>query len=330
MKKRIFFIKSDIKKNEIILNYYSHIKPNNFIDIVFKINNITDEKEKENYIKMYKDNESCFDNLLNEDNLLKFFEPSVTYKLFEDRIFYLDSNDNIYYLNKEIDKIIKFTKKDIIKNHFKGYKKSDLIVILPKQLQINTKDLNNFFKLNESFIKENYPNKIIFKKMLNSYYHLDNNIVGCLAKIINDTSDLKKEELVYVLDKCQKNFKDKFKVIVNNGDIKYVSKNNLNICNKKFQNEKTKKIFENKRKEKLIDEEKNGHPILVKIISISTNTITVNSFADELNRVFIIPLKIIPDFILLNNIDINSNHFLNQIFWLNLPIWFYNKNLKNI
>jgi len=328
MKKRVFFIKNNIKKNEIMLKYYSHNKPDNFIDIVFKINNITDENEKINYINIYKENELYFDNLLNENNLLKYFEPSVTYTLLENKIFYLDFQENIYYLNKESEKIDKLTKKDIIKNYFKGYSKNDLIVILPEQLQINEYNLKDFFKSNNDFIKENYPDISTFNKMFNIHFEQKNKIIDCLAKIIDDTNDLKKNDIVYIFDKCPKNYRDKFKVINEHGDIKYVSKNNLNIFDESLQNENIKNDFKEKRKNKIINEEKNGHPTLIKIVSICKNTITVHSFADELNNILIIPHKIIPEFISLNNISLDSNHFFNEIFWVNIPIWFYNKHLK--
>jgi hypothetical protein len=319
--------------NEIkIVTFNFSIGNHNFINNFINFQIATGLLEKDNTTqiekinKMYKNNNSAFV-IKCFKTLFEFFEFNQIKTLYNNCIFQIDKKERIHYFSEEQNEILKKDLKELKADLKQELNQFDYaVIIIPDHLRLNCRDIFSFFsdEMNQEYIEKNYSKEII-EKMLNVYKKDNNNkyLTKKIAQIIkNSTSkvcQLTKGEQVYVDIKTR--FKERFRVITQQGNLAYATKSQLQLLPDLEQTQELKDSYLQARKNVLLKEEETGYPVLFTIKFLERGSSFIYGITSD-NLKMYIPKKIVP-----------SLHFSKlkegDTIWITIPSWYFEKFIKN-
>jgi hypothetical protein len=275
-------------------------------------------------IKMYQKNNSAFV-IKCFKTLFEFFEVNQIKTLYNDCIFQIDKADKIHYFVEEQNEILKKDLKEIKADVRQELNQFDYaVIIIPEQLRLNCRDVFSFFsnEMNQEHIEKNY-NKEKIEKMLNVYQsfnhnHLTKNIARIVKNSTSKVCHLKKGEQVYIDAKTR--FKERFRVITQQGNLAYATKSQLHILPDVEQTRELKDAYLLARKNVLLHEEASGYPVLFTIKFLERESSFIYGITSDNLKIYI-PKKIIPS---LNFSKLKGGDTI----WITIPSWYFEKFIK--
>ena len=248
-------------------------------------------------------------------SLLKYGKLAEVDVLFYNSIVYMEHSnlENIRYYD-EVDCTFKNINKTGIKKILNQNKDYHYIVIIPSHMSVQYFNEKEQKEIAKYYLPERLE---LFNEEL--YNFPLGPVVGKLARVTKNYNNrhhvLKKDEIVHVLGYGK--YKNTYKVLNAEGEIKYANKSSLVCLHKKDQNPQISINYQIQRKNLQYKEQENGFPLLLVVNSISEHSIAgTTPNGDSIW----IPRSILPKLPTINE---------NKAAWIWVPLWFYEKNFES-